>query len=148
MQITGTKRIGLARDAAIKALHEPETLALLFPGKAEVTMSDFGTYGLVFKKNLDLFEMTQRGTLTLLPQGDDCYRMAVKASHMLAGSVDMTMDIVFKEGNAPSQTNIQYEGTLEATGLARRLLHQHEHRVETAVSVAFNRLKARLETQA
>ena len=146
MQISGQMKTICPPDFLLNVLRDPNAMRQLLPAGSRLDQSDDGTYPFTMTKSVGPIRLTLPGTLTLTPQAEGFnHLMTVRASHMIAGkvSLDLHIDITQAEG----QTRITYQGELDATGLAGRILNEHRARANGVLKASMIRLKMHAERQ-
>lgn len=144
MRLNGNVELEVAPAAVRAALNRPEVLRAMLPGDCTVKATGPGRFDFTLKKGLGFLEIRQNGTITLDSSAPGAEVLTLTASHMIGGSVDLTVAI----GLAPfgAGTAAVYDGTLTAKGLAGRVLRDREGQVKPYVQRVFEKLKARIES--
>ena len=144
MQLAGTLSLALPPRRAIAALHDPENLAAYLPAPSTVRQLSTTAFEFVVMRPLGpiIFKLPGRLLIEPVARGKR-YSFVANGKHTLAGGVTLALTIDF--GGGGGATAISYDGTLEATGLAGRLLGERQHRVQTVLDAMFAGLKARIE---
>lgn len=145
MQLNGVLQIAVPAARVASALEEPEVLRALFPGEASVTRVAAGQYGFTLKKTLGFLELRQSGTIRL-ERKDRGVAMEVRAAHRIGGAADLLVMIGLEPAARGPATRISYDGTLNATGLAGRLLRDREAQVQPYIARVFERIRAQIES--
>jgi len=145
MQLNGVLQISVPPSRVAKALERPEVLRQLLPGEASVELTSVGLYSFTMKKTLGFLELRQDGTIQLVPS-DQGVTLVVRAAHRIGGAADLSVLIGLAAGAQHSGTEIAYDGTMEATGLAGRLLRDREAQVRPYIAKVFDRMKAQIES--
>ena len=143
MRLNGVMQISAPPDRVAQALEQPDVLRALLPGEASVEKTSAGQYSFTLKKTLGFLELRQNGTIQLVPAGQGL-TLVVKASHRIGGSADMSVLIGLTPGTGAG-TRIAYDGTMEASGLAGRLLREREPQVRPYIARVFERMRAQIE---
>ena len=144
MQLNGVLQISVPPTRVAAALEQTDVLQALLPGEAVVEKISAGNYSFTLKKTLGFLELRQSGTIRLLPAKGGV-TLLVRASHRIGGAADLSV-LIELAPNPGAGTRIGYDGKLEATGLAGRLLRDRELQVHPYITQVFQRLKARIET--
>jgi carbon monoxide dehydrogenase subunit G len=146
MQINGQLKAKCPPPFLVNILRDPDAMMQLLPAGSELEKSPDGTYKFSVVKSIGPLRLTLPGILTITPTGQGHGQtMTVAASHMIGGKVDMKLRInIFR---AEGQTNMTYDGDLDATGLAGRILKEHRTRANGAVKASFFRLKLHAERE-
>jgi len=84
--------------------------------------------------------------LTMQATGPDTWRLTAQGGTRISGKVSARLDIALKD-RTPG-TWMTYAGTVEATGLAGKVLSTHEDSLRNYVSNMFGTLAGELETAA
>lgn len=144
MRLSGNVELAAAPDTVRAALMRPEVLRAMLPGECTVTPKGPGQFDFTLRKSLGFLEIRQNGTITIDSSAPGAEVLTLAASHMIGGSVDLTVAI----GLAPfdSGTAAVYDGTLTAKGLAGRVLRDREGQVKPYVQRVFEKLKARIDS--
>ena len=144
MQLAGTLSLALPPRRAIAALHDPENLAAYLPAPSTVRQLSTTAFEFVVMRPLGpiIFKLPGRLLIEPVARGKR-YSFVANGKHTLAGGVTLALTIDFGGGGGGA-TAISYDGTLEATGLAGRLLGERQGRVETVLDAMFAALKARI----
>ncbi len=95
------------------------------------------------KKSLGPMEIRQSGTVEVRLLDGDRIGLAVRSGHRFGGKVEIATVIALTP--RPKGTSIAYDGNVEATGLAARLLRDREERVQPYVQDLMKKLKAEIE---
>ena len=147
MDLSGQIRTTCPPDQLVSTLRDPVALAQLLPLGSKVQQTAAGIYGFSVVKNVGPIKLTLHGQLDLTPgaMGHDQVLKA-HAAHLIGGKVDLTLAIgITTDGRT---TLLAYTGTLVATGLAGRILHEHRNRANSSLKAALLRLKLYAEQQA
>jgi len=142
MQLSGVLQISVPPARVVSALEEPDVLRALFPGEASVQQTSDGNYNFTLKKSLGFLELRQGGTIRLERVGEGV-SLVVRAAHRIGGAADLSVLIGLAGRDAG--TAIAYDGTMEATGLAGRLLRDRAAQVRPYIVKVFDRMKAQIE---
>jgi carbon monoxide dehydrogenase subunit G len=146
MQITGQIRTKCPPPFLVSILRDPEAMNQLLPTGSELAQSEDGSYKFSVVKSVGPIRLTLPGTLTINPTGQGHSQiMTVQAAHMIAGKVDMKLRLVITR--VEGQTQMAYDGNLDATGLAGRILKEHRLRANSAVKASLFRLKLHAERE-
>jgi carbon monoxide dehydrogenase subunit G len=145
MQLNGVLQISVPPDRVVLALEDPAVLSSLFPGEAMVQRVSEGSYTFTLTKTVGFLELRQSGTIRLDRQKQGV-ALAVRAAHRIGGSADLKVMIGLEPGPRGAGTRIGYDGTLEASGLAGRLLRDRETQVRPFVTRVFERIRAQIES--
>jgi carbon monoxide dehydrogenase subunit G len=146
MQISGQLRTKCPPPFLVNVLRDPDAMMQLLPVGSDLEQSEDGSYRFSVIKSVGPIRLTLPGTLTITPTGQGHGQtMTVHASHLIGGKVDMKLriDIARAEG----QTQMTYQGDLDATGLAGRILREHRARANSAVKASLFRLKLHAERE-
>lgn len=143
MRLEGVVEIGLPPKRVRRSLGEPAVLRALMPGDAAVRKTGPGQFAFTLVKPIGPVKLRQAGQITLTDLAERQVQVAVKASNLVAGSVDLQFIIHLQP--RPSGSQITYAGEIQAKGLAAKLLADHQDKVPPFMGRAFQRLKARLE---
>lgn len=142
MKLTGSLSLAVPARFAAEALHDPDVLETFLPGNSPLTRIGPATFEFVVTKDAGVMTLRLPGTLTVVPE-DGGYRFVAKAKHMLGGSATLSLRLDFApEGDG---CVLSYDGTLESTGLAGRLLRDQEDQAQTVMTAKFVAVKARVE---
>jgi carbon monoxide dehydrogenase subunit G len=145
MQLNGVLQISVPPARVASALEEPEVLRALLPGEARVERTSAGQYSFTLKKTLGFLELRQGGTIQLL-RVDQGVSLVVRAAHRIGGAADLSVLIGLAAGGAQGKgTRIAYDGKMEASGLAGRLLRDREAQVRPYIAKVFERMRAQIE---
>lgn len=143
MRLNGNVELAVAPEAVRAALNRPEVLRAMLPGDCTVKASGPGRFDFTLKKGLGFLEIRQNGTITLDSSAPGAEVLTLTASHMIGGSVDLTVAI----GLAPFGTGTAavYDGTLTAKGLAGRVLRDREGQVKPYIQRVFSLIAPSLQ---
>lgn len=146
MQISGQIRTTCPPAFLLKALRDPLAMIQLLPSGSKLEQSGENSYAFTMTKSVGPIRLTLPGTLTLTPTGEGHnQKLTIHAAHLIAGKVDLTLQIVLDQASA--QTRIGYDGELEATGLSGRILKEHRARANEVVKAALTRFRLRAESE-
>ena len=145
MRLSGTVEFAVSAQGLRTALQSPRVLASMIPGTVEMQPAEGGNFAFLMKKTLGPVELRQRGTVEVRLLGDNHVGLELRSRHRLGGTVKVATLLVLipRVGG----TRIDYDGNVEATGLAGRLLRDREERVQPFVRNLMRRLKAEIEAQ-
>ena len=144
MQISGQIRTTCPPAFLLQALRDPQAMIQLLPSGSKLEQSGDDTFAFTLTKSVGPIRLTLPGTLTLTPTGEGHnQKMTVHAAHLIAGKVDLTLQIVIDQAGA--QTRIAYDGELGATGLSGRILKEHRARANEVVKASLTRFRLRAE---
>lgn len=143
MRLNGNVELAVSPSEVRAALNRPDVLRAMLPGDCTVTARGPGEFDFTLKKTVGFLEIRQNGTISIDSSTPGAEVLRLAASHMIGGSVDLTVAI----GLAPygAGTAAVYDGTLTASGLAGRVLRDREGQVQPYVQRVFDKLKARIE---
>lgn len=142
MDLNGTVDLSVLPHDAIEGFHDARTLQHFLPGHSELTKTGPSEFAFVVTKDAGMVTLRLPGTLTIAPEGD-AFRFEAKARHMLGGSANLSLRIRFAPDGAG--TLMTYEGTLEASGLAGRLLRDRAEQTGHVLDAKFSQVKRHLE---
>jgi carbon monoxide dehydrogenase subunit G len=143
MRLNEVLEIGASPDHVGRQLGKPAVLRALLPGEATVRETGPGAFDFTLRKTLGFLEMRQSGQIRLITLAPRQLRLTLHAAHLIGGSVDLQVIVsLVAKGRG---TEIGYDGTLDAAGLAGRLLRDREGQVRPYVARIFGRLKAEIE---
>lgn len=145
MHLSGKITIRAPRARCIAAVQQADTLAAFLPGDATVVVRDAHSFDVEFRREFGRIAVKLRGTLTVSEEvPGDVWRFVLQARHLLAGSAHMDITMRFS-GTGP--TTLAYDGTLTATGMAGRMITEHQDRLQPKLDEMFAGLKQRLEAE-
>lgn len=147
MDLSGQIRTTCPPDLLVSALRDPAALVQLLPLGAKVEQTSPGVYAFSVAKNIGPIKLTLPGQM-VLTSGATGHDQVLKAhaAHLIGGKVDLALAIrITTDGRT---TLLAYTGTLVATGLAGRILHEHRDRANSSLKAALVRLKLHAERQA
>ena len=145
MHLSGKITIRAPSALCIASVLQAETLAAFLPGDASVVAKDAGSFDVEFRREFGRIAVKLRGTLTVdEEEPGTLWRFVLRARHLLAGTAHMDIAMRFT-GTGP--TALGYDGTLTGTGLAGRMLTEHQDRVQPKLDVMFTGLKQRIEAE-
>ena len=146
MQINGQIMTKCPPPFLVNVMRDPDAMIQLLPAGSDLEQSPDGSYKFSVVKSVGPIRLTLPGTLTITPTGEGhSQTMTVRASHLIGGKVDMKLHISISR--AEGQTQMTYEGELDATGLAGRILKEHRTRANGAVKASLFRLKLHAERE-
>ncbi len=146
MQLSGQIKTHCPAEFLLEVLRDPAAMAQLLPEGSKLEKTDEGVYSFTMTRSVGPIRLTLPGTLTLTPRGKGLgQRITVKAGHLIGGKVDLDLKVDVNE--ADGQTRVGYDGDVEATGLAGRILKEHHARANSAVKTSLTRLKLYAEIQ-
>ena len=144
MQLSGMIRTSTPHDRLTALLNDPVALTAMMPGGAEITQTDTTSYSFTLRKSFGPLRLRMPGTMTVTPSADGAEQYLVaRASHLIGGKVNV--DLTIRLTRQATMTELNYQGTLEATGLANRLAVENETSVQTSLRAVFVRLKLHAE---
>ena len=144
MQLNGMFRTPCTPDHMVAQLNDPAALAVMMPVGTEIQRTNATSYAFTLQRAFGPIKLKMHGALTTTPlgTGPDC-RMVIHAAHLISGKVDLVLDLTFTPWH--QKTQLSYQGTLTATGLASRLLGENPDRAQAALKAVFLRLKTHAE---
>jgi carbon monoxide dehydrogenase subunit G len=145
MRLEGVLELNVPPSRVLQSLGDPDVIQAFLPGECTVTPTGAGTYDFALRKSLGFLELRLGGQITVEDQGPDQARMTMKASHKIGGALDMDMGLTLTPQGTGTQ--IAYSGTLDATGLAGRVVRDRALQIRPYVTKVFDRLKARIESE-
>lgn len=146
MQINGQLKTSCPPPFLVKVLRDPDAMVQFLPMGSDLKQSADGTYKFSVVKSVGPIRLTLPGTLTITPTGQGHGQtMTINAAHLIGGKVDMKLHLAITR--TEGQTQIAYEGDLDATGLAGRILKEHRARANSAVKASLFRLKLHAERE-
>ena len=90
--------------------------------------------------------LTLPGQMSLTPTGEGHNQgLTARASHLIGGKVELALNLIIDRHD--DLTRLAYSGTLNATGLAGRMLREHHVRVNALLKSALTRLRIHAEAQ-
>lgn len=146
MEVSGLIRTTCSPDDLLTALNDAEILTAVLPKGSRVDQTGEGAFTFSVTKNVGPIKLTLPGTLTITQKGKRRAKtISVRAAHIIAGKVDLDLDIRFEL--SADHTRLIYTGELAATGLAGRVLGEYATRANGALKAALTRLATRAEGQ-
>ncbi len=128
MQIKGQIKFACPATFLVQVLNDPAAMAKLLPQNAKLELSGPGSFAFTVTKAMGPIKLTLPGTMTVIPTGTrQDQKLQVKAAHMIGGKVNLDLDVTMSDTG--SITQLTYDGTLEASGLAGRMLQEREDRM-------------------
>ena len=144
MLVSGKLRVAAPKGRVIGAMHQAENLAAFLPGHASVTKTGVGGYDFVVSKALGPITIRMSGTMQVLPITRGLtYSMVAESTHLVAGSVVLTVQMNFS--GAGDETEMDYAGELKATGMAGAILEKQRARVQIQLDYGMAAIKQRVE---
>lgn len=146
MQINGQLKTKCPPPFLVNILRDPDAMMQLLPAGSDLEQSPDGSYKFSVIKSIGPIRLTLPGTLTITPTGQGHGQtMTVQAAHLIGGKVDMKLHFAITRDEGLTQ--MVYEGDLDATGLAGRILREHRSRANSAVKASLFRLKLHAERE-
>lgn len=147
MDLSGQIRTTCPPDLLVRIMRDPATLAQLLPDGSQMDQTADGAYAFSVSKSVGPIRLTLPGRMSLTTDGTGHDQLLkAHAAHMIGGKVDLALTLrITTEGRT---TLLAYDGTLTATGLAGRILHEHRQRANGSLRAALIRLKLHAEAQA
>ena len=119
MNTSGQIRTALPAALLVSGLRNGEILAKLMPPGCTISRTGPDAFAFVMKRKFGPVELALPGTILIVSQGAQ-HQMTFHGAHLLFGKADMALSITLSEAN--KLTVLEYTGTLQASGLAGRLL--------------------------
>ena len=144
MKLSGLIRTNCPPDRLMALLHDPLILARMLPKGCEVTKSGEGSFDFAIRRAFGPINLSLPGTMTLMPTGTlQDHVLTAHAAHIIGGKVELTLTLAARRTDGT--TKLSYEGDLQATGLAGRLMKEYESQADDGMRAAFQRLKKAAE---
>ena len=146
MDVSGQIKSICPPEVLVSALHDAPTLSRLLPGDFTLEAVGDGRYAFSITKSIGPIKLTLPGEMTLTSGLGHDLTLSARAAHLIGGRVDLDLTLTFDQHGG--LTRLAYAGTVEATGLAGRVLREHQVRVNSALRAGMIRLKDHAEWQA
>lgn len=144
MQISGLIKTTCSPAALVRALRDPDCLLKLLPPDSTLEQTGDGTYVFSVTKGIGPIKLTLPGTLTLTPAANGIDQiLSARAAHIIGGKVEF--DVTLHIDQNANMTRMAYDGQLTATGLAGRVLNEHQLRANNLMRSSMLRIKAQAE---
>jgi carbon monoxide dehydrogenase subunit G len=135
MQIKGQIKIACPAPLLVQVLNDPGAMAKLLPNDTKLSLSSPGSFAFSVSKAMGPIKLTLPGTMTVIPTGNrQDQKLQIKAAHMIGGDTGRV-------------TQLTYSGTLEASGLAGRMLQERENSMNGYIRNMLVTLKHHAEAQ-
>jgi len=144
MILQGTVLISVPPEVAAEGFQRAETLIIFLTSKSELTQTGPGSFDFIIIKELGPVTLRLPGKLTVSPEPGGL-RFTAAARHILGGSATLSLHLGFAE--AKTGCTLSYDGTLESTGLAGRLLRDQADQAQIAIDTRFSSVKFMLENR-
>ncbi len=145
MQLEGMILTRCPAETIILLAADPAALQKIMPDGCEIGERSGETVPFLINRKIGPINLTMHGELTLRKKpGSPNYTMLLKASHLVAGRVNVVLDLAPRDA-ATGKNTLTWTGTLETHGLASRLVEERGDRVQTILSNMFKRLRDQAE---
>ena len=146
MDISGLIRSTCPPESLVSALRDARSLARLLPDGSTLEKTGDGQYGFSVTKAVGPIRLTLPGKMTLTATGTGHNQLlSARASHLIGGKVELDLKLIIDQQG--EHTRLAYSGTLNASGLAGRVLREHHARANSMLKAALTRLKRHAEGQ-
>ncbi len=147
MQITGQIDLRVPPQRAIDALHDRGTLERFLLGMSQLQETGPAQFSFAIQRRVSLVTLNLPGTLAVTEiEAGRVYQFDAKAAHLIGGSAQLTLDMTFDP--TPTGTHLGWAGTLESSGLARKVLKEKEDRIGSIVAQIMAEFKGRVQRDA
>jgi carbon monoxide dehydrogenase subunit G len=147
MDVSGLIRTTCPPDLVLSVLGDSATLLRLLPKGSKLDQIDQGRFRFSVSRAVGPVKLTLPGEMALVPAGQGHDRMlTIRAAHIIGGKVDLDLSLTFD--TSAGHTRLAYAGTVEASGLAGRVLRERHARVDDGLRSLFHRLKVLSEAKA
>ena len=119
MDTSGQIHTKAPRAMLADALRDPSILAQLLPKGCTLDQTGPDAFGFVLKRKFGPIELALPGTITIESKGN-LHWLNFRGAHQLFGRANMALTLILTESKGV--TNLDYKGSLQASGLAGRLL--------------------------
>jgi carbon monoxide dehydrogenase subunit G len=145
MELAGQTDFRVPRDRVAQALRDPDMLRRMIPACTGVTRLSPDTYEARIEKAAGPVTLRMTAQVSVEDLGQDRYILRAKGRSTLAGSVVAVLTLALLP--APGGTSLSHSGYLTATGLAGKLLGDHEDAVAGRVEGMFREIRDVIETR-
>ncbi len=142
MQLNDELEIYRPPEEVEAALYDPKVLAEILPSCKSVDCVEPGHFRARIERKLGLLNLRVEPDITLRKRPDSLI-LSIRADNPVAGSV--VADVVLTLRPAPKGTKLAYQGTVETSGLAARLLADRQAQFARRVKGMFLDLQCLLE---
>ena len=144
MDVSGLIRSTCPPESLVSALCDARSLARLLPDGSTLEKTGDGQYSFTVTKAVGPMRLTLPGKMTLTASGIGHNQLlTARASHLIGGKVELDLNLAIDQHG--EQTHLAYSGTLNAAGLAGRVLREHRARANAMLKAALIRLKLHAE---
>ena len=145
MQLVGMILTNCPPDQVVHLLSDPVVLQKVAPKGCAIGTKAGETVPFVMRRKVGPINLTMNGELTVRKTSDGAtYAMELKAGHMIAGRVKLLLNLA-PHPAATGKSSLNWIGTLEAHGLASRLVEERVDQVQTILTNLFQRLRTQAE---
>jgi 2-furoyl-CoA dehydrogenase large subunit len=135
---------GCPPERVVAALGDPATLAAVLPWCSGVEPLAPGRFRATIARRIGPLPMRVEPEVTFQPlPAAGLHRLTLTGGSLLTGRVEAALSMQLRP--VPQGTQIDYEGEVQATGLAGRILAERGAEVARRFRAMLNALKARLE---
>jgi carbon monoxide dehydrogenase subunit G len=144
MILNGALWLNVPADLVAKGFDDPGILATFLPGNSELTATGPGSFDFVIVKETGIVTLRLPGSLSIHAEGSG-RQFSAAARHILGGSATLSLHLGFadKDGGCA----LTYDGTLESTGLAGRLLRDRADQAQDMIDARFAAVRVKLESR-
>ncbi|MBD3763682.1 MAG: SRPBCC family protein [Rhodobacterales bacterium] len=146
MDLNGNVFVALPPDRVAPALTDPEMLRRMLPGCPGLEPAGPGRWRAPMERDMGPLTLRLTADLTMQAVGPNAWRLTAQGGTMISGKVSAGFDITLEE-RAPG-TRMTYAGTIEASGLAGKMLASREESLRNYVRNMFGTLVGELEAAA
>ena len=140
MKLNGSISTPCPPENVLPFLHDPVVLAKIAPEGFVFAQRASGQVLFSFQRRIGVLILKLSGKLTLRDMGDEAKsRVDILAEHRFGGSVMIGLDVTPQIGPDGAQT-LAWSGTMEASGLAARIVKQRESEAHKIVTTLIERL--------
>ena len=143
MKLNGTLSLSVPPEVAAEGFQDPKTLGIFLPKNSQLTRAGPGEFSFVVIKEAGIVALKLPGTLTVTPSGAG-YLFEARAKHLIGGSATLSLALTFVPGGDGCE--MTYDGTLESTGLAGRMLRERADHTQSVLDARFAAVKAEIES--
>lgn len=146
-RLSGRIEIAAAPAVVAAALHDPAMLRRMIPGCAEISPAGPDAWSARIEKAAGpvTLRLVVRIALQTLPDGGG-YVLTAQGKSLIAGSVSLRLALGLSDTDG--STVLEHDGTLQAEGMAGRLLQGNEARVAARSDQLFSNLREHVESAA
>lgn len=145
--LTGQLAMAAPPGAVVKALRDPAVLARLIPGCTGIKTVGPDAWTVHLEKAAGPLTLRLIAHLALVTQGDERHLLlTAKGRSLIAGSV--SLDLALTLSQTDGATLLRHDGSVQADGLAGRLLQANDAKLAARSDQLFSRLRELVETSA